>query len=191
MGKFRVRGILFNSNSFMALVVEYMIMSSAIFSHILSSPTCYERDVEVDGRAIAKAVSRRLPTAAARVRARVRSCGICGGQSGTVAGFLRVFRFPLPIFIPPITPQSPSSIIWAWYKRANSGRSTKWTQSHPMRKIKIKTRVRLLTPSPMNNVHKETVVPHFTYPYQNIFNSHRIDTIHLNEKLFGLRDHTT
>jgi hypothetical protein len=30
----------------------------------------------MEGRAIAKAVSRRFPT---RVRARVRSCGICGG----------------------------------------------------------------------------------------------------------------
>jgi hypothetical protein len=48
------------------------------------------------GRAIAQAVSRRLATAAARVRARVRSCGICGGQSGTGAGFLWVLRFPLP-----------------------------------------------------------------------------------------------
>jgi hypothetical protein len=26
----------------------------------------------------------------------------CGGQSGAGAGFLRVLRFPLPIFIPPI-----------------------------------------------------------------------------------------
>jgi hypothetical protein len=34
---------------------------------------------EVD-RAIAQAVSRRLPTAAAGVRVQVRSCGICGGQ---------------------------------------------------------------------------------------------------------------
>jgi hypothetical protein len=64
------------------------------------------------GRAIAQAVSRWLPTAAARVRERVWSIGICGGQSGAGAGFLRVLRFPLPIFIPPITPQSPSSIIW-------------------------------------------------------------------------------
>jgi hypothetical protein len=64
----------------------------------------------VQGRAIAQAVSRWLPTAAARVRARVWSSGICGGHSGTGAGFLRVLRFPLPIFIPPIAPQSPSSI---------------------------------------------------------------------------------
>jgi hypothetical protein len=33
------------------------------------------------------------------------------------AGFLRVLRFPLPIFIPPIAPQSPSSIIWGLYNR--------------------------------------------------------------------------
>jgi hypothetical protein len=31
------------------------------------------------GRAIAQAVSRRIPTAGARVRAQVSSCGICGG----------------------------------------------------------------------------------------------------------------
>jgi hypothetical protein len=49
--------------------------------------------------------------------ARVWSCGICGGQSGAGASFLRVFRFPLPIFIPPIAPQSPSSIIWGLYNR--------------------------------------------------------------------------
>jgi hypothetical protein len=58
-----------------------------------------------------------LPTAAARVRTRVWSCGICGGQSGAGAGFLRVLRFPLPIFIQPIAPQSPSSIIWGLYNR--------------------------------------------------------------------------
>jgi hypothetical protein len=39
------------------------------------------------GRAMAQAVSRRLPTAEARVRSRVIPCGICGGQSGTGTGF--------------------------------------------------------------------------------------------------------
>jgi hypothetical protein len=59
-----------------------------------------------------QAVSRWLPTAAAWVRARIWSCGICGG-----VGFLRVFRFPLSVFIPPIAPQSSSSTIRGWYNR--------------------------------------------------------------------------
>jgi hypothetical protein len=59
------------------------------------------------GRAIAEAVSRWLPTAAARVQSRVWSSGICGGQSGAGAGFLWVLRFPLP-FIPPNSPSSQS-----------------------------------------------------------------------------------
>jgi hypothetical protein len=61
---------------------------------------------------MAQAVSSRFLTAAARFRAQFRSCGICGGQSGTGAGFLRVLRFPLPILIPPTAPHS-SSIIGA------------------------------------------------------------------------------
>jgi hypothetical protein len=69
------------------------------------------------GRSIPQAVSRWLPTAAARVQTWVYSCGICGGQSGAGAGFLQVLRFYLPIFIPPISPQSPSPIIWDWYNR--------------------------------------------------------------------------
>jgi hypothetical protein len=48
------------------------------------------------GCVVPQAVSRWLPTAAARVRVRT-ACGICGGQSGTGAGFLRVLRFPLSI----------------------------------------------------------------------------------------------
>jgi hypothetical protein len=57
---------------------------------------------------MAQAVSRWLPTAVARVRARVCPSGICGGQSGIGASFLRVIRFPLPIFIAPTSPTSQS-----------------------------------------------------------------------------------
>jgi hypothetical protein len=54
------------------------------------------------GRAVAQAVSYWLPTVAARVCVRA-ACGVCGGQSGTGAGFLRVLRFPL-LITPPISP---------------------------------------------------------------------------------------
>jgi hypothetical protein len=58
----------------------------------------------MEGRAVAQAVRRWLPTAAARVRLRA-ACGVCGGQSDTGAGFLRVLLFPLPIILP-ISPTS-------------------------------------------------------------------------------------
>jgi hypothetical protein len=64
------------------------------------------------GRAIGQAVSRWLPIATVRVRDRVTSGDICGEQSGTGAGFIRILRFPLPIFSPPIAPQPSSSIVW-------------------------------------------------------------------------------
>jgi hypothetical protein len=49
------------------------------------------------GRVVAQAASRRLTTGMARVGTRVKSRGICGGQSGTGEGYLRVLRFPLPL----------------------------------------------------------------------------------------------
>jgi hypothetical protein len=60
----------------------------------------YKRKGKVNpvGRAVAQAVSR-FPTVAARIRVRA-ACGVCGGQSGTGAGFLRVLRFSLPITPP-------------------------------------------------------------------------------------------
>jgi hypothetical protein len=80
------------------------------------------------GLAIAQVVSCRLPMAETRVRSQVRLCGICGGQSGTGVGFLRVLRFPLPILIPLNAPYS--SIIRGWYNRPHSGRRTKRTRPH-------------------------------------------------------------
>jgi hypothetical protein len=62
--------------------------------------------VMVQVRARAQAVTRRLPTAASRVQSLVTSCEICGGQSGTGPGFLRVLRLPLPILIPTTAPHS-------------------------------------------------------------------------------------
>jgi hypothetical protein len=49
------------------------------------------------GRAVAQVVRHWLPTVAARIRVRT-ACGVCGGQSGTGAGFLRVLRFPCQSF---------------------------------------------------------------------------------------------
>jgi hypothetical protein len=62
-------------------------------------------------------VHRRLPTAAARFRGRIRSCETCGVGSRARAGFPLVLRFPLSI-IPPAGPYL-SSIIRRWYNRAN------------------------------------------------------------------------
>jgi hypothetical protein len=63
------------------------------------------------GRAVAEAVSRWIPTAAAPFRARVWKVGFVVDK---VAGFLRVLRFPLPKpFIPPTSPlssQSPGAV---------------------------------------------------------------------------------
>jgi hypothetical protein len=68
----------------------------------------YER-----GRAVTQVLSCGVPTAAAQVK----SCGICGGQSGTEAGFLWALQFPLPS-IPLNGPHSTSSIIiFGWYNK--------------------------------------------------------------------------
>jgi hypothetical protein len=90
------------------------------------------------GRVITQAASRWLATAAARVRARVWSSGICGGESGAGAGFLLVFWFPLPIFIPLNSPSSPSlgagTICQKW---PTCRMDPVWTP-HPTMRIKKK-----------------------------------------------------
>jgi hypothetical protein len=63
------------------------------------------------GRAIAQAVSCRLPTVAARFQSQVTSYGTCGGQSGTGAGFLQVLQFPQPVLIPPNSTYSRAGTI--------------------------------------------------------------------------------
>jgi hypothetical protein len=82
------------------------------------------------GRAVVQTVSRWLSTTEARDPSQVRSCGICGGQSGTETGFLLVLRFPLPVVVLPTVPRS--SILWAGcYNRPIVGRRNKWNKSHP------------------------------------------------------------
>jgi hypothetical protein len=62
-----------------------------------------------------QAVSRRLPTAAVRVRSQVRSCGICGKQSDTVGRFSPSTSVSLLVLISPNAPHS--SVIQGWYNR--------------------------------------------------------------------------
>jgi hypothetical protein len=63
-------------------------VSPVVHIHIHSYPP-------FTGRAIAQAVSRQLPTAAARVQAQIRSCGICGAQSGIALIFSGPEQKPL------------------------------------------------------------------------------------------------
>jgi hypothetical protein len=59
------------------------------------------------GRAIAQAVSRRLPTTAAPgSNPGLVMWDFVMDKSGAGAGFLRELRFPLPIYIPSASPQS-------------------------------------------------------------------------------------
>jgi hypothetical protein len=98
------------------------------------------------GCATAQAVSRRLHTTAARVR----SCGICGGQSFSVHfGFPWQFSFQWLLY----THYLPSS----WYNMLVSDRRTKWTPSHhtPREKKKDST----LPFHPFSHMSLQTQVP--------------------------------
>jgi hypothetical protein len=87
----------------------------------------------IKGRAVAQAVSRWFPTAAARVRVRAEHKGWTKRHWGR-------FR--------PSTPVSPANhdstnfsiiiIVWGWHNRLISGRRTKCIQSHPTPRPKKK-----------------------------------------------------
>jgi hypothetical protein len=49
-----------------------------------------------------------------------------------------MFRFPLPIFIPPIAPKSPSSTIWGWNNRLMVAAVPRGLSLTPLRIIKEK-----------------------------------------------------
>jgi hypothetical protein len=71
-------------------------------TEVLSVNPC---ELVTEGRVVAQEASRWLPTASARVHVRA-ACGVCGGQSGTGAGFLRVLRLSVAVIIPPISSTS-------------------------------------------------------------------------------------
>jgi hypothetical protein len=66
------------------IIETFQPPSATYLGYILSYEQCYGY---VRGRVIAEAVSRWLPTAAAQVWAKVRLCGICGGQNRTGGRF--------------------------------------------------------------------------------------------------------
>jgi hypothetical protein len=110
-------------------VISNMLLCLA-YSSIINMEGVYFSETSINlphilDRAIAQAVRRRLPTTGARVPVRSKLCGSCGGQCGTKEVSLRVFRFPLPILIPPAVPSSSPSIILDWNNRPVSGRRTK------------------------------------------------------------------
>jgi hypothetical protein len=88
------------------------------------------------GRSIGQAVSRWRPTAAAPVW----SSGICGGQSGAGATFLRVLRFHLTMFIPPNSPSSQSPGAGTIGQKWSTCRvEPVWTPPPPLRELNKKT----------------------------------------------------
>jgi hypothetical protein len=114
----------------------YLCIYKRLKNHVASFRvhTSYnETGINTGAAAIAQAISRRLPTAAARVRSQVTSVGFVvdkvalGQVFSEHFGFLCKFSFHRLL-------QNHCHIVWGWYNRPNSGRPTKWTQSHPTSK---------------------------------------------------------
>jgi hypothetical protein len=100
---------------------------------------CYCCIKVVDTRAKAQAVSRRSPTAAARILDRGESDVGSVVARGSQGRFSPIMLVSLPISFPPISSQS-SSIIQAWYDRPTNGLSTSGVCSNPAkRKVVINT----------------------------------------------------
>lgn len=74
-------------------VIHYMSTSNGDFTSCTYSPT------RPSHSSIAQAVSHQLPTSAAQVQSRVKSCDICSVQSGTGASLLQALQFSLQILI--------------------------------------------------------------------------------------------
>jgi hypothetical protein len=83
----------------------------------------------LSGGAAAKAVSRLLPTVAARVRSQVWSRRICGVLVDTETVFHLVLQLSLTILIPPTVPHSSGCY--------NSGQRTKWTRPNPQVQLSL------------------------------------------------------
>jgi hypothetical protein len=113
------------SSQYTSNIISKMKVFNSVKSKKISGGISHStQETGMVGRAIAQAVSRWLPIAAAQVRARVWSSGFCDGQSNAGTDFLRVLRFPLPIFIPPnsLSSQSPGAgAIGHWVADVPSG----------------------------------------------------------------------
>jgi hypothetical protein len=81
-------------------------MPEGTISDIRRRRRCHANNCTNEKHQISQTVSHRLPTAGAGGRTQVRSCGICGAQSDSAAGFGRVRPFPPPIHILPTSPHS-------------------------------------------------------------------------------------
>jgi hypothetical protein len=96
------------------------------------------------GRVSAQAISRWLPTVAARVPAGSGQVGFVVDKVA-LGSFLRVLRFPLPIFIPPNSPSSHSPGAGPIGQKWPTCRvDTVWTPASPPPLCELKKRTKLI-----------------------------------------------